>query len=86
MKQRSYEVGVSDLGVASALICAGYVLVDISPSDNGESSRVIFYFAQNESVEKTIGDYWAGRLSVDAKQYWQETKNLKTRLYSLRRS
>ena len=74
--------GVNDLGQATALVCTGFEIVDLAPNPNSE--RVTFYFEPNTKLDDAARKYWAGTLSVDAKQYWQEMKNLKTRLYSLR--
>ena len=74
--------GVNDLGQATALVCAGFEIIDLLP--NPDSDKVTFYFGPDKAIDDAIQAYWAGKLSVDAKQYWQEIKNLKTRLYSLR--
>jgi hypothetical protein len=76
------KYGVNDLGQATALICAGFEVIDLTP--NPDSDRVTFYFKPSERIAETTQLYWSGKLTVDAKQYWQEMKNLKTRLYSLR--
>lgn len=81
-KKRNVNYGVSDLGQATALVCAGFEVIDLAP--NPDSDRVTFYFKPSERIAETTHLYWSGKLSVDAKQYWQEMKNLKTRLYSVR--
>jgi len=76
------KYGVNDLGQATALICAGFEVIDLAP--NPDNDRVTFYFQPSEKIAETAQEYWSGKLKVDAKQYWQEMKNLKTRLYSVR--
>lgn len=82
MKKNELSYAVSDLGQATALVCSGYVVVDLAP--NPDSDRVTFYFKPDDRISNVAQSYWAGTLQVDARQFWQEMKNLKTRLYSLR--
>ncbi len=77
------KYGVTDLGQATALVCTGHQVVDLLPNPN--SDRVTFYFEPSNELDKTANAYWTGELTVGAKQYSQEMKNLKSRLYSLRR-
>ncbi len=74
--------GTHDLGQASALICRGFEIIDLAPTPDSE--RVTFYFEPNDKLESSARDYWSGKLMVDAKQFSQEMKNLKARLYSQR--
>jgi len=73
--------GTPDMGLAVALSCRGYELVDLEPSGG---ARYVFRFRAAQGVDEAAMDYWNGRLLVDAKQFWAEAKNLKARLYSLR--
>ena len=78
----SVNYGVSDLGQATALSCSGFEIIELAP--NPDSERVTFYFLPNKDLDRITRLYWAGKLNVDAKQFWQEMKNLKARLYSLK--
>lgn len=69
-----------DMGISVALICRGFELLDLR--SEGTSKRVVFIFRNSNGIDTAIQDYWSGKLQVDAKLYWNETKNLKTRLYS----
>lgn len=71
-----------DMGLAIALLCSDYHLVGLEPPSSGQ--RITFCFQSTNSIEKTSQNYWDGKLSVDAKNFWNESKNLKTRLYSLK--
>ena len=73
--------GTSDMGLGIALQCRGYILTEIEQSS---SKRVTFKFKVTNGIYEAIQAYWNGKLSVDAKTYWNESKNLKTRLYSLK--
>ena len=70
------------MGLAIALLCTGYELVKLGQPESGR--RITFEFRPAKGIEQATQDYWSGKLSVDAKRYWNESKNLKTRLYSLR--
>jgi hypothetical protein len=80
--RNNINYGVNDLGQATALACSGFEIVELAPSPN--SDRVTFYFKPDNNIERVTRLYWSGKLNVDAKHFWQEMRNLKTRLYSIR--
>lgn len=69
-----------DMGLTIALICCNFVLANIERPDFG--SRFTFCFQFSPDLDQAAQDYWNGKLFVDAKRFWNESKNLKTRLYS----
>jgi len=71
-----------DMGLAVALLCKEYQLAELERPEYG--GRVTFRFVLAEGIDQAAQDYWNGKLEVDAKKYWSEAKNLKTRLYSLK--
>lgn len=73
--------GTQDMGLAIALLSKGFEIVDIEEPKFGK--RVTFRFKNNKNLAEASRLYWASSLLVDAKSYWNESKNLKTRLYSL---
>lgn len=86
---RKEDEGISsfdtqDFGQAAALLAKGYELIAMHPMEN--SKRVVFHFVITPAIEQDAQAYWNGKLLVDAKQYWGESKNLKTRLYGVRTS
>jgi hypothetical protein len=70
-----------DMGLTIALVCCGFNLVDLEKDPFGK--RITFRFDGQKNIHNIAQDYWNGKLTVDAKAYWNESKNLKTRLYSL---
>ena len=82
ISKKDINYGVSDLGQATALSCSGFEIIELAP--NPDSERVTFYFKPNKELDRATRLYWAGKLNVDAKQFWQEMKNLKSRLYSIK--
>lgn len=73
-----YDCG--DMGLAVALVCCGFELISLERPQHG--NRITFRFKVEGEIYQATQDYWSGNLMVDAKRYWNETKNLKTRLYS----
>ncbi len=76
------QFNTQDMGLAVALVCKDFALQDLGPSAGG--SRYTFHFEATPGIDEAAQEYWNGKLTVDAKQFWNESKNLKTRLYSLR--
>lgn len=71
-----------DMGLAIALLCSDYQLVGLQTPSSGQ--RITFCFQTANNIEQASQSYWDGKLNVDAKNFWNESKNLKTRLYSLK--
>jgi hypothetical protein len=71
-----------DMGLAIALLCMSYELIGLE--SNHQNKRVTFRFLNQHGIDEVTRDYWSGKLLVSAKNYWNESKNLKTRLYSIR--
>jgi hypothetical protein len=80
--KHSIKYGVNDLGLASAIVCKGFEIIDLLP--NPDSERVTFCFEPCADLDVIAKRYWSGKLTVDAKRFWQEMKNLKTRLYNIK--
>lgn len=69
----------SDLGFCAALVSANVPLVSM---DKSMPRRVLFLFEQNAEITRMEADYWANRLPVDARTYFDTVKMLKTRIYA----
>lgn len=68
-----------DLGCSSALITAGFELITL---DKENPRKVQFVFIRDERIETAVEDYWADRLKVSARSYFDNLKMLKNRIYS----
>ncbi len=68
-----------DLGCSSALISAGFELVSL---DKTNPRKVQYIFRQEVGIEKVVDEYWADRLEVKARTFFDNTKMLKNRIYS----
>lgn len=68
-----------DLGCSSALISSGLELVSL---DKTNPRKVQFIFRRENRIEKVVDDYWADRLEVKARTFFDNIKMLKNRIYS----
>lgn len=68
-----------DLGCSSALISAGFELVSL---DKANPRKVQFIFRREVGIEKVVDEYWADRLELKARTFFDNTKMLKNRIYS----
>ncbi len=68
-----------DLGAAAALVSAGFQLALL---DKTNPRKVQFAFLRQAGIERVVDDYWADRLEVKARSFFDNLKMLKNRLYS----
>lgn len=68
-----------DLGCSSALVSAGFELVSL---DKSNRKKVEFIFKRGTGIENVVDNYWADRLEVKARTFFDNVKMLKNRIYS----
>ena len=68
-----------DLGCSAALISAGFELVSL---DKTNPRKVQFVFRKEIGIEKIVDSYWADRLEVKARTFFDNVKMLKNRIHS----
>jgi hypothetical protein len=68
-----------DLGCSAALISVGFGLVSL---DKANPRKVQFIFRREVGIEKVVDDYWADRLEIKARAFFDNVKMLKNRIYS----
>lgn len=68
-----------DLGAAASLVTAGFELVSL---DKSNPRKVQFIFRRSIGIEKAVDDYWADRLEVKARAFFDNTKMIKNRIFS----
>lgn len=68
-----------DLGCSTALISVGFELIRL---DKTNPRKVQFIFRGVAGIEKVVDDYWADRLEVKARAFFDNVKMLKNRIYS----
>lgn len=68
-----------DIGVSTAFLCAGFKLISV----NKENPRkALFVFEKQAGIESVADDYFANRLEVKARSYFDHLKAIKNMLYS----
>ena len=68
-----------DLGISAALISTGFQLADLDKSNN---RKVLFIFNRDEGIDDAVNEYWSDRLQVNARDYFETIKMIKSRIYS----
>lgn len=68
-----------DLGCSSALVSSGFELVSLEKSN---PKKVQFMFRREAGIENVVDEYWADRLEVKARSFFDNTKMIKNRIYS----
>lgn len=80
LKEKDYYK-TSDLSLASALISLGYPIEAIER--NNPSERATFLIKRDDELDNLIQLYFTGQLRVEPLSYFNNLKNLKTRLYNI---
>ncbi len=70
---------VSDLALASTLLCLGCRLW---ATDRSDERRVSFVFERNEGLDEILENYWTGQLRVEPVAFFSAVKQAKNRIYS----
>ena len=68
-----------DLGCSSALVSSGFELVSL---DKANPKKVQFIFRREIGIEKVVDDYFADKLEIKARTFFDNVKMLKNRIYS----
>lgn len=68
-----------DLGCSSALVSSGFELISLGKSN---PKKVQFMFRREAGIESVVDEYWADRLEVKARSFFDNTKMIKNRIYS----
>jgi hypothetical protein len=67
-----------DLGCSAALLSAGFELLSVNKSNPYKS---LFVFRQEDDIEDAVEQYFADRLEVKARRYFDNLKALKNSLH-----
>jgi hypothetical protein len=68
-----------DLGVSAALTCAGFELLQVEKSN---PRKALFVFRRTDGIDDAADQYFADRLELKARAFFDAIKALKNRLYS----
>ena len=69
-----------DLGVSTALLCAGFELLSVDKNDNPR--KAMFIFKKANGIENVTDSYFSDKLDVKARSFFDHLKALKNKLYS----
>ena len=69
-----------DLGVSTALLCAGFELLSVDR--NSRLRKALFIFKRESDIEDVANKYFSDKLKVKARSYFDHLKALKNKLYS----
>jgi hypothetical protein len=69
-----------DLGVSTALLCAGFELLSVDKNSN--SRKALFIFKRDDGIDDVTDCYFSDRLVVKARSFFDHLKALKNKLYS----
>ena len=67
-----------DLGASAALLCRGFKLISI---DKTNARKALFVFRKTKEIDKVANSYFADQLGLNARQFFDQIKALKSRLY-----
>jgi hypothetical protein len=68
-----------DLGVSTALLCAGFELLSV---DKENPRKALFIFKKAQRIEDVANQYFSDKLDVKARSFFDHLKALKNKLYS----
>lgn len=77
MENEKLFLRTSDINLAAALLCLGYDVTGIDPSNFG---RVAFFFEKTKELDDAVSLYWRDELKVSPKIYMYHRKELLTRI------
>lgn len=73
----------SDFDLSVTLICKGYNLATIDTEPN---NKMVFVFKNNASIGEVIDGYWSNRVLVNPLEFANARKNLKSRIFGMRKN
>ncbi len=72
----------SDIDVASTLVCKGYELVDVVPVN---PTKATFAFKNHPAILDAVDGFWSNRIEVRPLEFANARKNLKSRIYGMKK-
>lgn len=75
-------IKISDLACATALVCEGIFPVNFIKEPS--SQKIDIVFPLTKITNKVIEDFWLGKHKCVSREYFENLKMLKNRIYSLK--
>jgi len=79
MSEKNQEYVTSEFPLATTLLCMQISLLELRPSKE-DAGRTEFIFSKDQLIEKLIEGYWNGSLRIEPKHFWNQTRELKSRI------
>ena len=79
LKDPAFVFTTYELGVSAALLCADFEVLMVE-KDNPK--KALFVFRREVGIEEIVDKYFADRLEVKARSFFDHLKALKNKLYS----
>ena len=76
-------INFTEFPLAISLVCLDFEIESFN-QDPKNYGRIEFVFNKNKAIEKAINDYWNGKLLIDPKKFWSISRELKSRIRSLK--
>lgn len=77
IKNQSFTT--NDLALSCTLLCFNFTLAGLDTSDR---RKVGFVFIESEELQNTIDRYWNNQLAVNPRDFFNNLKDLKSRIYN----
>lgn len=74
---RSSFFETSDFPLAVTLLSLGFTLQQL---DSSNPSRAVFFFTSSEALQKTVDDFWNGKISIEPLSFLNNQRALKARI------
>jgi hypothetical protein len=72
----------NDIDVSSMLVCKGYTLEDVVPISHNKAT---FVFKNHSSITHAVEGFWSNRIEVRPLEFANNRKNLKSRIFGMRK-
>lgn len=72
----------NDIDVASMLVCKGYNLKDVVAISHNKAT---FVFKNHPAINDAVDGFWSNRIEVHPLEFSNARKNLKSRIYGMRK-
>lgn len=73
----------TDFDLSVTLICKSYTLATIDAEANG---KMVFVFKNNAGLSDVVDGYWSNRILVNPLEFANARKNLKSRIFGMKKN
>lgn len=77
------QVNISEFPILVCLTILDFKIIAFN-NDPKNRSRIEFVFEKTEKLNKAVNDYWNGDLLIEPKKFWSTSRELKSRIRSIK--